>query len=125
MTRDELRNILKMLTECYPNAKKPTYPKLNLDMWEMAFGEYEAQDVFMAVRYHINHSKFFPTIADIKDAIPKGKMVYGQVPEVAVKKIEAPDKSYLAEMVDYDNIIDLEPDEQCKHCPRRYSCFKP
>lgn len=125
MTRDEIRQVLKMAIECYPSMKGKIDAKATLDMWEMTFAEYEAKDVFKGVRYHINKSKYFPTPADIKEAIPKGAMLYDDVP--AVPQIDAPKTSYIEDVSFLDNIIDLnlEPDEQCKHCPKRYSCFRP
>ena len=120
MTRDELRQVLKMVSKVY--NKNIDDPKTMLDIWEMTLGEYEATDVFKAVRYHINHSKWFPTPADIKEAIPRGQISYDDMP--TVPQIDAPKTSYIADLSYWDNVLDLEPDESCKHCPKRFSCFK-
>ena len=121
MTREELKQMLKMVMEVYPNTKIKD-AKATLDMWELVFGEREASEVFKGVRYHINHSKFFPTPADIKDAIPKGAVIYDDVP--TTPRLEDKSTPYLTMDMNFlDNIIDIEPDEQCLHCPKRYSCF--
>lgn len=123
MTREELKQLLRMAMECYPYAKsKVEDPKALLDLWEITFAEWNATDVFKAFRYHVNHSKFFPTPADIKDAIPKGAVIYDDVP--TTPRLEDNSTPYLTMDINFlDNIIDIEPDEQCLHCPKRYSCF--
>jgi hypothetical protein len=44
--------------------------------WEMMFGEYSAESVYKAARLHMENSKFFPTVADIKENLKKAEMIY-------------------------------------------------
>ena len=81
MTRDEIKNLLRMALECYPYYKdKIDDPKIVLDIWELSLSDRNATDVFKAFRFHINHSKFFPTPADIMEAMPKARIVYEDMP---------------------------------------------
>ena len=122
MTRAEIRDVLRMLLDCYPYMKKQVSdPKTMLDLWEITFAEYEATDIFKAVRYHINTSKFFPSIADIKEAIPRGQISYDDMP--TVPQIDAPKTSYIADLSYWDNPLDLEPCEDCYKCPRLNKCY--
>lgn len=69
--------LLKKLSANYPNVISKIDAGELLKNWEMAFGEYNAEDIYMAARYHMDVSPYFPSIADIKKAIVKGKMIYG------------------------------------------------
>ena len=124
MTREDIKNLLNMVIENYPYAKNHiTDPKTTVDMWELAFAEYEATDVFKAVRLHINTSKFFPTPADILKAMPRAKIIYDDVPSAPM--IDAPKTSYIEDLTRFDDIVDIEPDgEHCTNCPRRKWCYK-
>ena len=120
MTRDELRQTLKMVIEVYPYAKNKINPKETLDMWEMTFAEYEAKDVIMAVRYHIENKKFFPTPADIKDNMFRANLLYDTS---NMPLIDAPTTSYIEDLTQYDDILDFEPDKKCYSCQRYSICY--
>lgn len=88
MTKDEIVKLLSMMRSAYPNTKIPD-PSGIVSAWELSFGDEDATCVYMAARYHMKHSPFFPTVADIQKAIPRGQLLYsGQVPEQ--KAIEPP-----------------------------------
>lgn len=88
MTKEEIVKLLSMMRAAYPNTKISD-PSGTVAAWELAFGDESASAVYMAARYHMKHSPFFPTVADIVKSISRGQLVYGgQVPET--KAIEPP-----------------------------------
>lgn len=87
MTQKELIQLLKQLSANYPNAISKIDSRELLKNWEMAFGGEDAEAVYMAARLHMDLSPFFPTIADIKSNIRRGKLVYGHPPEAPQLKI--------------------------------------
>lgn len=91
MTRDEITDLLEELINAYPYyMKNITEPDRMVDTWEREFGAYDAGTIFKAARHHINISRYFPAISDIKDAINKGQMIYGEQPQPSAPAIEAP-----------------------------------
>ena len=101
MTRQEIADLLELVIANYPKAFIKD-AKATLSVWEMAFGEEPAERVYRAARHHMDISKDFPTIADIKDCMNKGEMIYGgdNQPKIAPT---APNKLIKAE------------DEKCKY----------
>lgn len=75
MTRDEITKLLEFTCAAYPNAKI-TDPAGTASVWEMAFGDYPAERIFKAVRFHIQTNRFFPTIADIQKNITRAEIAY-------------------------------------------------
>ena len=75
MTRQEIVDLLEVLTTAYPYAKIKDATSM-VDAWEMALGDYSAESVYKASRYHMDNCKFFPTVADIKDNIVRAELVY-------------------------------------------------
>jgi len=59
-----------------------------LKNWEMAFGNEDAQTIYMAARHHMDVSPYFPTISDIKKSVNRGQLVYGRAPEAPRLKIQ-------------------------------------
>lgn len=88
MTQRELIQLLRTLSANYPNAISKIDSKELLKNWEMAFGKEDAESVYMAARLHMDLSPFFPTIADIKANMKRGKLVYGTAPEAPQKLIQ-------------------------------------
>lgn len=77
MTRHDILELLKVLRGAYPTYRI-TDPSGMVNTWELAFGQDKAEEIYKAARYHMDHSPYFPTIADIKRAINKGGLVYGE-----------------------------------------------
>ena len=65
MTRDEIIALLSKIRGAYPNTKITDAAGL-VDSWELAFFGDDASEVYKAVRFHLNTSKFFPTVADLR-----------------------------------------------------------
>ena len=121
MIRADIIKLLKMVRDNYPNTKIQD-AKGTVDMWELAFSEYEATDVFKAVRLHINTSKFFPTPADVLKAMPKAKIIYSDNPSVPM--IEAPEEARIVPDDYMDDLLDLDIDHgHCDTCPRKAYCY--
>lgn len=90
MTHEEITDLLETILNAYPNVMKNiTNPEAMIRAWEMAFGNDEAEKIYKAARYHMDHSKFFPTIADIRESIRMGEIVYGMPPEAPRIAIES------------------------------------
>jgi hypothetical protein len=90
MTREQVTDLLEELLKAYPYyMKNISDPDGMIDTWEREFGTEDAGAIFKAARHHINTSKWFPTISEIRKAINKGQMMYGQ-PQPSAPAIEAP-----------------------------------
>lgn len=75
MNRQEIVDLLEILTSAYPHAKIKD-PTSMVNAWEMTLGDYSAESVYKAARYHLDTCKFFPTVSDIKDHIVRAELVY-------------------------------------------------
>lgn len=107
MTQQEIALLLEMMLNAYPMAaNKITNPEATIQAWELAFGDEPSDRVYKAARHHMNTSKFFPTVADIRQAMNKGQLLYGDVPEGSQRAIEAPQAPHTMIPVT-DNFCDL------------------
>lgn len=75
MTRDEIVDLLEILFGAYPNQKIKDAERM-IQAWQLAFADEEAERIYKAARFHINRNKFFPTVADIRESIEKGVLIY-------------------------------------------------
>ena len=87
MSREEIMKVLQIAIAAYPNTKNID-AKAMVAAWEMAFGEEPAERVYKAVRYHIETQRFFPTIAEIRKAMPRAEIVY-MASESPAKRLQA------------------------------------
>ena len=126
MTREETRKLLQILYSSYPNnkIKSAAEAKTMLDVWEMTFANYEAEQVYKAARLHIKQSKYFPTPADITSRMYKASIVYNDRAEPTMPLIDAPATCYIVDETYYDNLLDQEPCECCYKCSRYETCYK-
>ena len=74
MNKSETASILKMLMASYPNTKIKE-PEVLIDSWMTALGSYPADVVRIAAEFHKSDSAFFPTIAEIKNMIPRAELL--------------------------------------------------
>lgn len=98
MTREEIAKLLKTVSANYPYAKIKDIKTL-VDLWEMSFGDFEAEAVYKAARLHMETSEFFPSVADIKDKMTRARIVFGK-PTVTALPSPAQDEEKLEEWVD-------------------------
>ena len=77
MTRKEIIELLRVIRAAYPNTKITDAAGM-VNAWELAFAEYDASVIYKAARHHMNTNKWFPTVPDIRKAISKGQMLYGE-----------------------------------------------
>ena len=75
MTRDEIIKLLAIVFATYPHAKIKD-PSALVSAWEMTLGDFSAESVYKATRYHLETNKFFPSPSDIRDNIVRAEMVY-------------------------------------------------
>lgn len=87
MTREQIIDLLEIMAAAYPNTKIKDAERM-VQAWQLAFAEDDAESVYKAARYHINHNRFFPTAADIRDSMTRGALLYGERPSTA-PRIEA------------------------------------
>ena len=85
MNRGEIIKLLSILSEAYPASKIKDAASM-ATTWEMCLGEFSADSVYKAARLHINTSKFFPTVAEIRDKIVRAGIVYNE-DSIEVKRI--------------------------------------
>lgn len=112
MTREEIINLLEIVSAAYPNAmNKISDPETMVSAWEMGLGMYSAETVYKAARLHMEKSCFFPTIADIRDNIIRARIVF-EAPPTNALKAKAPPK-YDKELDDFCRWVGLgcEPDD--------------
>ena len=75
MNRKEIIDLLELTISVYPNAKIKDANKMVM-VWEMELGEYPADKIYKAVRYHMAVNKFFPTPADILSSLVRAEICY-------------------------------------------------
>ena len=75
MTREEIIKLLDVVSATYPHAKIKD-PSALVSAWEMTLGDFSAESVYKATRYHLETNKFFPSPSDIRDAIVRAQLVY-------------------------------------------------
>lgn len=121
MNRAEIGQLLHVMLGNYPNTKIKD-AEAAISAWEMAFADYQAEDVYKAARMHLDRSKFFPTIAEIKSLIPIASIAYMPAPDPQ-KKIEASKTCYTVDDITFDMLTDTEPAECCLNCPKKSYCY--
>lgn len=84
MNREETIKILSMLRANYPLVKIQD-PAATVTSWQMVLGEYDAEMILKAARYHMNVSKYFPTPADIVDNITRAELLFREPPQKAIE----------------------------------------
>ena len=75
MTREEIIKLLDIVSATYPHAKIKD-PSALVSAWEMTLGDFSAESVYKATRYHLETNKFFPSPSDIRDNIVRAELVY-------------------------------------------------
>ena len=123
MNRDQITDLLEMVSTAYPNAKIKD-PARMVSVWEMTFGEYDAETIYKAARLHMKENKYFPTPADIIEKIARADLLYSEAPQA---RIEAPTSSYVEDMINIDGVIEDifndEPSEECLKCKKYSKCY--
>lgn len=97
MTRQEVLKLLESVSASYPNVKI-TDAKNMVSVWEGAFANYDAQDVYKAVVMHMTNNKWFPTVAEVNKNLEKVTMLFSDIP---APKIEASKDPYFEEELDW------------------------
>lgn len=75
MTREETIKLLSIVSSTYPHAKIKD-PNALVSAWEMTLGDFSAETVYKATRYHLETNKFFPSPSDIRDNIVRAELIY-------------------------------------------------
>lgn len=86
MNRKEIADLLEIVISNYPNVKIRDAGAM-VSAWEMGLGDYSAESVYKAARFHMENSPYFPTIADIKNNIVRAQMLY-QESDIEVARLE-------------------------------------
>ena len=77
MTRNEIIDLLDILSASYPYAAKSiANPKALIAAWEMTLGEFSAEAVYKAARLHLETNKYFPSPSDVRDKIVRAQIAY-------------------------------------------------
>lgn len=74
MNSKEITQILAILRANYPNVKIEN-PSAMVKTWEMVLGEFSTEAVMASVKSHMEHSRFFPTPAEIRENIVRHKII--------------------------------------------------
>lgn len=115
MTRKEIVELLKIVSASYPNAKIAD-PNTMVTTWEMMFGDLPADKVYKAARLHMENSKFFPTVADIKENLTKADMIYNTSALEAPKHRRKPLVETPKGMTDEEHILGIVEDQMRLEC---------
>lgn len=105
MTRGEIIKLLSYISSAYPNIRPPEDPKGTADVWEMSFGEYPADTIYKAVRFHIKYSQYWPTVADIQKYIDR-RLYLAYETRIAIE----------GKAIEDEKVIPFE-DSGCSMCP--------
>lgn len=74
MSRKEVLRLLEMLYAAYPNTRIAS-PCLTANVWEEALKHYDAKEIYLCAKYHIENNKFFPSPSEIINIIPRVLMI--------------------------------------------------
>lgn len=111
MSREEVIKLLGILYSAYPYIKdKVNDPEMMVNTWEMCLGDYSAESVYKAARYHMETNRFFPTPADIRSNIIRAELVYRDS-EIDQKRLEAKPEPSAAIAVRQEEYTDEKDDE--------------
>lgn len=75
MTREEIINLLEIISAVYPHAKIKDANKM-VEAYELILGDYSAEAVYKAARLHLSVNKYFPSPSDIRDNILKAELIF-------------------------------------------------
>lgn len=81
MNREEIANLLKILSKNYQKRISPSDAKTLVDSWELTLGAFTAEEVYKAARLHMETSPFFPNPADIRKNIVRASVAYSEEPK--------------------------------------------
>lgn len=115
MTRKEIADLLKIVFAAYPHTKISD-PNTMVTTWEMMFGDLPADKVYKAARLHMESSKFFPTVADIKENLTKADMIYSTAALEAPKHRRKPLVKTPEGMTDEEHILGIVEDQMRLEC---------
>ena len=115
MTRKEIADLLKIVFAAYPHTKISD-PNTMVTTWEMMFGDLPADKVYKAARLHMESSKFFPTVADIKENLTKADMIYSTAALEAPKHRRKPLVETPEGMTDEEHILGIVEDQMRLEC---------
>ena len=76
MNREEIANLLKILSKNYQKRISPSDAKTLVDSWELTLGAFSAEEVYKAARLHMETSVYFPNPADIRKNIVRASVAY-------------------------------------------------
>jgi hypothetical protein len=75
MTREEIIKLLDIVSATYPHAKIKD-PSALVSAWELTLGDFSAEAVYKATRYHLETNKYFPSPSDIRENIVRAELIY-------------------------------------------------
>lgn len=81
MNREEIANLLKILSKNYQKRISPSDAKTLVDSWELTLGTFTAEAVYKAARLHMETSVYFPNPADIRKNIVRATVAYAEEPK--------------------------------------------
>lgn len=81
MNREEIANLLKILSKNYQKRISPSDAKTLVDSWELTLGAFTAEEVYKAARLHMETSPYFPNPADIRKNIVRASVAYAEEPK--------------------------------------------
>lgn len=81
MNREEIANLLKILSKNYQKRISPSDAKTLVDSWELTLGAFTAEAVYKAARLHMETSVYFPNPADIRKNIVRATVAYAEEPK--------------------------------------------
>lgn len=100
MTYEEIKELLKLFFDTYPNTKDITDPEQTINNWLLVLKDYDRESIVNASKLYMTECRFFPSPADIISRIMRGNMIYGQV-KPNIPLIETSKKDYIEEQIDY------------------------
>jgi hypothetical protein len=67
--REDIEHLIDLLLNAYPYSKKTVSRETTIEIWEMAFEDVKANDLYRAVKNHMQTSKFYPAITEIQEQL--------------------------------------------------------
>ena len=67
--REDVEHLVDLLMNAYPYSKKTVSRSTTIELWEIAFEDTKANDLYRAVKNHMQTSKFYPAITEIQEQL--------------------------------------------------------
>ena len=67
--REDIEHLIDLLMNAYPYSRKTISKDTTIELWEIAFEDTKANDLYRAVKNHMQNSVYYPAITEIQEQL--------------------------------------------------------